>query len=138
MRDRTFFFGAYQGLIEANGLGDEQNPVYPLLTADRSAAGLGAQFCPAGHLDSHGNPAAGYLTLAGGAQVACDGSNINPVALAILNAKLPNGQLAVPSPQVPIPSNDLDSVTARAVDICDSGSLPGRPVHGRYRSNVEQ
>ncbi|MGC2300942.1 MAG: TonB-dependent receptor, partial [Acidobacteriaceae bacterium] len=106
VRDRTFFFGAYQGLIEANGLGDEQNPVYPLLTADRSAAGLGAQYCPAGHLDSHGNPAAGYLTLAGGAQVACDGSNINPVALAILNTKLPNGQLAVPSPQVPIPSND--------------------------------
>ena len=98
-KDRTFFFGAYQGTTEVNGLGDEQNPVYPLLTSDRSAAALGAQFCPAGHLDSAGQPATGYLTQAGGTQVACDGSNINPVALAILNAKLPNGQLAVPTPR---------------------------------------
>ena len=35
--------------------------------------------------------------------MACDGSNINPVALAILNAKLPNGQFAVPSPQAVLP-----------------------------------
>ncbi len=103
VRDRTFFFGAYQGLIEVNGLGVEKNPVYPMLTANRSAAALGAQFCPAGHLDSAGNPATGYLTQAGGTQVACDGSNINPVALAILNAKLPNGQFAVPSPQKVLP-----------------------------------
>ncbi|WP_263356205.1 carboxypeptidase-like regulatory domain-containing protein [Acidicapsa ligni] len=106
--DRTFFFGAYQGSTEVNGLGDEQNDVYPLLTADRSAAGLGAQFCPAGHLNAMGQPATGYLTLAGGTQVACDGSNINPTALAILNAKLPNGQLAVPSPQTAVPNSGSD------------------------------
>ncbi|WP_263352972.1 TonB-dependent receptor [Acidicapsa acidisoli] len=109
IRDRTFFFGAYQGSTEVNGLGDEQNDVYPLLTSDRSAAGLGAQFCPAGHLDSKGQPASGYLTVAGGTQVACDGSNINPVALAILNAKLPNGNLAVPSPQVAVPNSGSDA-----------------------------
>lgn len=102
-RDHTFFFAAFQRLSEVNGLGDEQHPILPLLTSDRSAASLGAQFCPAGHLDSSGLPAAGYLTEAGGAQVACNGSNINPVALAILNAKLPNGQFAVPSPQVALP-----------------------------------
>lgn len=107
-RDRTFFFGAYQGSTEVNGLGDEQNDVYPILTSDRSAAGLGAQFCPAGHLNAAGQPATGYLTSAGGTQVACDGSNINPVALAILNAKLPNGQLAVPNPQVPVPNSGPD------------------------------
>jgi hypothetical protein len=99
-RDRTFFFGAYQGLKEVNGLGDEQNPTLPLLTSDRSATALGAQFCPTGHLNSSGAPAAGYLTQAGGTQVACDGSNINAVALAILNAKLPSRQFAVPTPQV--------------------------------------
>ena len=107
-RDRTFFFAAYQGLTEVNGLGDEQNPTLPLLTSDRSAATLGAQFCPAGHLDAQVQPATGYLTQAGGTQVACDGSNINPVALAILNAKLPNGQFAVPSPQVALPISGPD------------------------------
>ena len=40
----------------------------PQLTSDRSAAALGGQFCV-------------YPTHAGGKQVACDGSNINPVAL---------------------------------------------------------
>ena len=107
-RDKAFFFVAYQGLTEVNGLGDEQNPILPLLTSDRSAATLGAQFCPAGHLNDKGEPATGYLTQAGGTQVACDGSNINPVALAILNEKLPNGQFAVPSPQVSIPNSGPD------------------------------
>ena len=106
-KDRLFFFVAYQGTTEVNGLGDEQNPVYPLLTSDRSAASLGAQFCPAGHLDSTGQPATGYLTQAGGTQVACDGSNINPVALSILNAKLPNGQFAVPTQQIALPNTQL-------------------------------
>jgi hypothetical protein len=99
IKDRTFFFVAYQRTSQVNGLGGEQNPVFPLLTSNRSAAALGAQFCPAGHLDSSNQPATGYITQAGGTQVACDGSNINPVALAILNAKLPSGQFAVPSPQ---------------------------------------
>ena len=52
LRDKTFFFVAYQGLIEVNGLGDEQTPTLPQLTSDRSATTLGAQFCPAGHLNS--------------------------------------------------------------------------------------
>src|ERR1700678_2064368 len=66
--NKTFFFGAYQGTTDVNGLGDEQHPILPLLTSDRSAATLGAQFCPAGHLDSAGNQATGYLTQAGGTQ----------------------------------------------------------------------
>lgn len=109
VHDKAFFFAAYQGLIEVNGLGDEQHPLLPLLTSDRSAATLGAQFCPTGHLDSTGSPASGYLTQAGGTQVACDGSNINPVALAILNAKLPSGQFAVPSPQIALPNSGPDA-----------------------------
>jgi hypothetical protein len=109
VRDKTFFFASYQGLTEVNGLGDEQHPILPLLTSDRSPAALGAQFCPAGHLDSAGNQATGYLTQAGGTQIACDGSNINPVAVAILNAKLANGQFAVPSPQVTLPNTGPDA-----------------------------
>src|SRR6266568_4493703 len=89
-RDRTFFFGAFQGLRSSNGEGDQVTVNLPQLTSDRSAATLGAQFC-------------GYSTSAGGEQVVCDGSNINPVALALLNFKFPNGQYAVPSPQILLP-----------------------------------
>jgi hypothetical protein len=105
-RDRTFFFGSYQGLTSVNGLGGKSTALLPLLTDDRSAATVGAQFCPANHLDNTGQPSAGYLTHAGGTQVACDGSNINPVALAILNTKLDSGQFAVPNPQVSLPVDD--------------------------------
>lgn len=90
LRDRLFFFGAYQGLRSSNGEGDHVTVNLPQLTSDRSAQTLGAQFCA-------------YPTSAGGAQVACDGSNLNPVALALLNFKFPNGQFAVPSPQILLP-----------------------------------
>ena len=93
LRERTFFFGAYQGLRSSNGEGAQVTVNLPQLTADRSGPTLGAQFCP-------------YATEAGGEQVACDGSNINPVALKLLNFKFPNGQFAVPSPQILLPSTD--------------------------------
>lgn len=109
LRDRTFFFAAYQGTREANGLGDAQHPILPLLTEDRSAAALGAQFCPANHTNAQGSTANGYLTQAGGIQVACDGSNINPVALTILNAKAPTGQFRIPTPQVVLPLTGADA-----------------------------
>lgn len=104
-RDKTFFFGEYQGLTSSNGAGSAVTTLLPQLTSDRSAATLGAQFCPAGHGNS-----GGYLTNAGGAQVLCDGSNINPVALALLNFKFSNGNYAVPNPQVNLPSNGSDQL----------------------------
>jgi hypothetical protein len=93
VREKTFFFGAYQGLRSSNGEGDQVTVNLPQLTSDRSAATLGAQFCP-------------YATSAGGEQVKCDGSNINPVALKLLSFKFPNGQFAVPSPQILLPVTD--------------------------------
>ena len=138
---RTFFFTAYQGITQVNGLGSLKTAQLPLLTSDRSAATLGSQFCPAGHLDDKGQQATGYLTAAGGTQVACNGSNINPVALAILNAKLPDGQFAVPSPQVALPpSSGTDPSGSAAlwpIDIFASVALPRRPVHDQSRPNTE-
>jgi hypothetical protein len=90
LRDKTFFFVAYQGLRSSNGVGTQTTAVLPQLTSDRSAPTLGAQFCA-------------YPTFAGGTQLKCDGSNINPVALKLLNFKLPNGQFAIPSPQILLP-----------------------------------
>ncbi len=91
-RDKTFFFVAYQGLRSSNGEGTEVTVTLPQLTADRSAATLGAQFCA-------------YPTFAGGKQLKCDGSNISPVALKLLNFKFPNGQFAIPSPQILLTSD---------------------------------
>lgn len=90
--DKTFFFASYQGLRSSNGEGDEVTVTLPQLISDRSASTLGAQFCA-------------YPTFAGGTQVACDGSNINPVALKLLNFKLPSGQFAIPSPQIQLTSD---------------------------------
>ncbi len=95
-KNKAFFFGGYQGTIQRNGDSSLSlvNAILPQLGSDRSAAALGAQFCPANH---PGN--SGYLTSAGGTQIACDGSNINPVALSFLNFRFANGEYAIPSPQ---------------------------------------
>src|SRR5947199_2662682 len=98
-RDKLFFFGSYQGTRQVNGLDPTASlstVILPLLTNDRSATTIGSQFCPAN------KPAAQqsrYLTFAGGVQVACDGSNINPVALKLLQSKLPDGGYLIPTPQ---------------------------------------
>lgn len=93
-RSRTFFFASYQGTIQRNGDAPNvslQSAFLPPLTNDRSAAALGQLF--------GGQPGA-----FGGVAVAPDGSNINPVALAILNFKLPNGSYVIPSPQTVLPT----------------------------------
>jgi hypothetical protein len=136
-KQKTFFFVSYQGLTEVNGLGDEQHPIIPLLTADRSATTLGAQFCPAGHLNNQGQPATGYLTQAGGVQVACDGSNINPVAVAILNTKLANGQFAVPSPQTPIPNSGPDPTDQFPVGT-STFAIPAHYREDQFTVNLDQ
>ena len=97
IHDRSFFFAAFQELRSSNGEGDETTVTLPQLTNDRSAAALGAQFCA-------------YPTFAGGTQVSCDGLNINPVALRLLNFKLKSGQYAIPSPQILLPSTNPTQV----------------------------
>jgi len=98
-RDKLFYFGSYQGTRQVNGLDPTASLstiILPPLTNDRSTATIGAQFCPANK-----TPAAksAYLTFAGGVQVACDGSNINPVALKLLQLKLADGSYLFPTPQ---------------------------------------
>ena len=101
LKDKLFLFLSYQGTRQVNGVatqGQSSASLPPQLGNDRSAAGLGAAFCPQNN--PAGSPGARYATtFAGGVQVACDGSNINPVALNILNAKWPNGTYIIPAPQ---------------------------------------
>ena len=86
-RNKTFFFLSYQGTRQSNGLSGSSSLALPDIPLDRSAPSLGKVF-------------AGQKTSKGGTTVSADGSNINPVALALLNLKFADGSFVVPSPQV--------------------------------------
>lgn len=118
-RDRTFAFVAFQGLRSSNGLGSEVTATLPMLTSDRSAATLGAQFCP-------------YATFAGGTQVACDGSNINPVALKLLNFKFSNGAYAIPNPQIALASDPTQMPIGESVY-----AIPATYREDQYTANID-
>jgi Carboxypeptidase regulatory-like domain/TonB dependent receptor/TonB-dependent Receptor Plug Domain len=97
-KDKLQFFTSYQGTRQRNGLdiNCSSSMKEAPLTNDRSAAALGALIFP--YEDINGPNPTGRTAL-GGTQVAQDGSNINPVALALLNTKLPNGNYLIPTPQ---------------------------------------
>jgi hypothetical protein len=107
-KDKFFFFGSYQETRQINGLsaaGASAPSLFPIPTGDRSTAAfqaaLGAAFCPTGSAIAGAagttvngpavRPATGFVN------VACNGSNINPVALKVLNLKNPDGSYFVPS-----------------------------------------
>lgn len=102
VKDRLFFFLSYQGTLQTNGLDPTASStiVLPRLTEDRSAATIAAAFCPANHPGD-----ARYQTFAGGKQLDCANGNtattapIHPVALRILQTKLPDGSYLIPVPQ---------------------------------------
>lgn len=78
VRDRAFFFGSYQGTRERNGASLSNSLTFPVIPigltdSNRTATGLAAAF---------GLPA----TL------------ISPIAVSLLQARLPNGQFIIPSP----------------------------------------
>ncbi|PYS57801.1 MAG: hypothetical protein DMF74_25125, partial [Acidobacteria bacterium] len=83
--DRLFFFISYQGTRERNGASSNsltsRVSIAPGLTDDRSQPTLLRTFGP------RVSPTAPPAT------------SINPVALGLLNAKLPNGQFLIPTPQ---------------------------------------
>ena len=88
MKDKLFFFGSYQGTREANAASriNSQSSnilVAPGLTNDRSAATLLATY--------GGKPTSLFGPV----------TAINPIALALLNAKLPGGAYLIPTPNSP-------------------------------------
>jgi hypothetical protein len=101
-KNKIFIFGSYQETRELNGIASSGSSSFfepPVPAGDRSTAAwqaaLGAANCPANH---PGNAAFNTLfSFAGQMQVACDGSNINPVSIAMLNLKLPGGQYYIPT-----------------------------------------
>ncbi len=130
-KDKLFFFSSYQGTRQVNGLDPDASLstlLLPPLTNDRSAATLGSLFCP-GNKSPAMQPR--YLTFAGGVQVACDGSNINPVALNLLQLKLPDGSYAFPIPQTILSSG------ANAGLGFSSYSLPSTYDENHYLANID-
>jgi Carboxypeptidase regulatory-like domain len=126
LRDKLLFFGAYQGTRQRNGIsqGCASTVQLPPLTDDRSPAGLGAVF----------GGQRGYIQdLLGGVgpAIASDGSNINPVALAILQMKGPNGQYLIPTPQKITPGPYSDTQGSATF------SVPCPFTENQYMSNVD-
>ena len=92
-KEKLLFFASYQGTRQINGAAAGQSRIActaslsePPLTNDRSSAALGRLF-------------GGMTGALGGVAIKADGSNINPVALNLLNLKLPDGSFLIPTPQ---------------------------------------
>lgn len=98
IKNKLFAFFSYQGTRQKNGIGSQGFTTAllpPIPDGDRRAPGfraaLGAANCAANH------PGEANYNAFGGTNVACDGSNISPVALNILNIKLDDGSYFFPS-----------------------------------------
>src|SRR4029079_4854353 len=67
----------------------------------------------------------GQTGLFGGVPIARDGSNINPVAMNLLNARHPDGSFVIPSPQI----------TGSGVNY--TAVLPGRYDEDQFNTNID-
>jgi hypothetical protein len=106
LKNKLLFFGSYQGTRQVNAVQGRQTFYSPSITNDRSPAGIGAVFAGQQGLQYFFGPP-GF-----GPAIAADGSNINPVALALLQMKLPNGNYLYPSPN---PGTTQVSLTVPAI-----------------------
>jgi hypothetical protein len=115
-RKRAFFFVSYQGTRDVNAASLASSvrslslPPIPLV---RTPASLGAIF-------------GGETGLFGGTAIASNGSNINPVALNLLNEKNPDGSFVIPSPQIAGSGVNYTAV------------LPGRYNEDQFNTNIDQ
>jgi hypothetical protein len=115
-RKQAFFFVSYQGTRDVNAaslassLRSLSLPPIPLV---RTPASLGAIF-------------GGESGLFGGTAIARDGSNINPVALNLLNVRNPDGSFLIPSPQIAGSGVNYTAV------------LPGRFNEDQFNTNIDQ
>ena len=115
-RKRAFFFVSYQATRDVNSASlasSVRSLSLPPIPPVRTPASLGAIF-------------GGQTGLFGGVAVAQDGSNINPVALRLLNAKNPDGLFVIPSPQIAGSGVNYTAV------------LPGQYSEDQFNTNLDQ
>jgi hypothetical protein len=141
-QDKLFFFGSYQGTRQFNGVaaqGTTSATLYPIpdnREASDFSARLGAAMCAGAAASPTG---AGFTTRGGSFQrltgeqvippggsipILCDGSNINPVAIALLRVKLPDGSYY-------IPGSGTSGLTTRLF------SIPAKFTEDQYIANVD-
>lgn len=132
-KDKIFFFGTYQGTRQINGLSSSSlasNTLFPL-TDDRSAAAIGAIACPSGSTATTTAGKAKWAPYYGGTNVTCNGSNINPVALNLLQRKIANGTYYIPTPQ-----RYSTDTTGNAVGL-STFSIPSRYSEDQFMVNTD-
>ena len=111
----AFFFVSYQATRDVNAASlasSVRSLTLPPIPLTRTPGSLGAIF-------------GGQTGLFGGVAIAPDGSNINPVALNLLNAKNPDGSLVIPSPQTASSGVNYTAV------------LPGHYDEDQFNTNIE-
>ncbi len=87
-KNKLFYFVAFQGVRIADAGSSTVGATVPItLTSDRSAAGIAAAIAA--------DPTAG-----GSAAASITAAQVNPISLALLQAKLPNGQYLIPTPNI--------------------------------------
>jgi hypothetical protein len=114
-KKRVFFFVSYQATRDVNAASlssSVSSLSLPPIPQVRTPASLGAVF-------------GGQTGAFGGVAVAPDGSNINPVALNLLNAKNPDGTYVIPSPHT-----SSSGVNYTAV-------VPGRYNEDQFNTNFD-
>ena len=126
IKDKLFIFGTYQGTRQVNGLSSSSFASLTLfpVTDDRSAAGIAKVACPGSSTGKNWAP------FNGGVNVACNGSNINPVALNLLNKKI--AKRHVPDSNAAALSYRYERQSRWAFVVQHSGALQRRPVHGEH------
>src|ERR1700732_2779657 len=114
-KKHAFFFVSYQATRDVNAASlssSVSSLSLPPIPQVRTPASLGAVF-------------GGQNGSLGGVSVARDGSNINPVALNLLNAKNPDGSYVIPSPQTSSSGVNYTSV------------VPGRYNEDQFNTNFD-
>ena len=124
-KDKLFYFGSYQGTRQRNGVagqGYTSVKLFPIPDNRESAdfpARLGAAMCL-------GAPPTR------GIKIACDGSNINPVAVNLLRVKLPDGSYYIPSSGLsPTGGRNKDGTLTRLFQ------YPAKFSEDQYLANVD-
>jgi hypothetical protein len=124
VHDRFLFFGSYQGTRQTNGVSSLATVLAPPLTDDRSAAAIGRLF--AGQRGAQQNAMGGV-----GPAILADGSNINPIALRLLQMRLADGSYLIPTPQ------RVNPAAAFAVQGSSTFSTPSTFDENQYMANVD-
>ncbi|MGH9385509.1 MAG: carboxypeptidase regulatory-like domain-containing protein [Vicinamibacterales bacterium] len=124
VRNHLLFFGSYQGTRQTNGVSSLSTVLSPPLTDDRSAAAIGRLY--AGQRGAQQNAMGGV-----GPAILADGSNINPVALRLLQMRLADGSYLMPTPQ------RVNPAAALAVQGSSTFSTPSSFDENQYMVNAD-